>query len=63
MNKLFKLSLLVAAISFWAACSNSETKNQSTGDSGDSASIGTGTDTTGVMVDTGSALTDTTENE
>ena len=41
-----------------ASCSSSNTTNQTTGDTGDSTSVGTGPDTTGSMVDTGSTVTD-----
>jgi hypothetical protein len=53
----FSMSLIIAA------CNSNQSSNSNTGDAGDSASIGQGTDTTGTLVDTGSAVTDTSKKQ
>ncbi|WP_423149513.1 hypothetical protein [Rubrolithibacter danxiaensis] len=50
------------AFSFVLAGCSSNSQNTSTGDTGDSTSIGAGTDTSGSMVDTGSTVTDSSAN-
>jgi hypothetical protein len=60
MKKYLKIHFLAIAVTMMAAsCNSSPEKVPSEGDSGDSATLGAGPDTTGVTVDTGSTVTDT----
>ena len=59
MKKFLQINFLAIAVSVIAAsCNSSPEKVPSEGDSGDSATVGAGADTTGVTVDTGSTVTD-----
>mgnify|MGYP003575029392 CR=1 FL=1 len=59
MKQYLKINFLAIAISLIAAsCNSSPEKVPGEGDSGDSATLGSGADTTGVTVDTTSSVTD-----
>ena len=59
MKLLLSKFFLITVIVFLSACSSNPNTGTTSGDTGDSASIGAGTDTAGSMVDTGSTVTDT----
>ena len=58
MKKYLRMHFLAIAVAMLAAACNSPEKVPSEGESGDSATLGSGADTTGVTVDTGSSVTD-----
>jgi hypothetical protein len=60
MTRFTKIFIAVSIFLTIAACTSNNSNNSSSGDTGDSATIGTGPDTSGSMVDTGSSVTDTT---
>ncbi|HEY0896565.1 MAG TPA: hypothetical protein VGE15_08465 [Sphingobacteriaceae bacterium] len=59
MKKYLSIHFLAMAVAMLvASCNSSPEKVPGEGDSGDSSTLGAGSDTTGVTVDTSSSVTD-----